>query len=207
MPSLARRAIRWTGEASRPRIMKTPSADCSSGLAFPARTRQERPWAIRTTAVNCRDRAILKAQPEGRFKTNWREIRGSYGDGETYTLIQPEYSFDELAYGELHPEIMASPRIAPVAFGVGLLEAIPESDIQAMADPDDEDGDGISGRANMVWDVIEQRTRLGRFGWKANVPTVEQQVAGAFPRRHRHNIHLVSPTKIVRKLKTTAPPH
>ena len=126
------------------------------------------------------DRAILKAQPEGRFKTDWREIHGTYGDGETYTLLKPEYSFDEFAFGALHPEIMVSPRIAPVAFGVGLLEAIPESDILANADPDDEDSDGISGRANMVWDARRQLTMLGRFGWKANVPTVEQQVAGAF---------------------------
>ena len=126
------------------------------------------------------DRAVLKVQPEGRLKINWREIHGTYGDGETYTLIQPEYSFDDLAFGELHSEIMVSPRIAPAAFGVGLLEAIPETDILAMADPDDEDGDGISGRANMVWDVRERRAKLGRFGWKANVPTVEQQVAGAF---------------------------
>ena len=126
------------------------------------------------------DRAILKVKAEGRFVTTWREIPGSYEDGEPYTLLEPEYSFSELAFGELHPDIMVSPRVAPVVFGAGLLEAIPDSDILSMADPDDADGDGVSGRANMVWDVRRQLTRLGRFGWKANVPTVEQQVAGAF---------------------------
>ena len=80
----------------------------------------------------------------------------------------------------MHPEILVSPRIAPSVFGGGLLEAIPDAAILAKADPDDSDGDGISGRANMVWSVRDGETRLGRFGWKANVPTLEQQIAGAF---------------------------
>ena len=64
--------------------------------------------------------------------------------------------------------------------GVGLLEAVPEADILAAADPDDADGDGISGRPNEVADVVNGGTSLGRFGWKANVPSVEHQNAGAF---------------------------
>ena len=168
------------GRAEPPKDNDDPERGLLFRLSIPGADATGAPLGDPNYGGQLQDRAILKAQPEGRFKTNWREIRGSYGDGEAYTLVQPEYSFDELAYGELHPETMASPRIAPVAFGVGLLEAIPESDILDMADPDDEDGDGISGRANMVWDVSEQRTKLGRFGWKANVPTVVQQVAGAF---------------------------
>ena len=75
---------------------------------------------------------------------------------------------------------MISPRIAPATVGMGLLEAVPEERILGLADPDDADGDGISGRANMVWDVRSASLALGRFGWKANQPTVEQQTAGAF---------------------------
>lgn len=126
------------------------------------------------------DRAILTVQPEGRFLINYREVPGSYEDGIPYTLLDPEYSFADLAFGPTHPDLMFSPRIAPAVFGTGLLEAIPESTIVASADPDDSDGDGISGRANMVWDVRKGSTELGRFGWKANVPTLEQQIAGAF---------------------------
>ena len=126
------------------------------------------------------DRAILVVPPEGRFVIQYREIPGTYEDGTPYTLLQPEYSFADLAFGPMHPELMMSPRIAPSVFGGGLLEAIPDADILARADPDDADGDGISGRANMVWDVRRVDTRLGRFGWKANVPTLEQQIAGAF---------------------------
>ena len=64
--------------------------------------------------------------------------------------------------------------------GLGLLEAIPEQAILANADPDDRDGDGVSGRANRVWDHASQSTRLGRFGWKAGQPSLDQQNADAF---------------------------
>ena len=126
------------------------------------------------------DRAILTVPPEGRFLIDYREVPGTYEDGTPYSLLKPEYSFADLAFGPTHPDLLFSPRIAPAVFGGGLLEAIPEADILAAADPDDANGDGISGRANMVWSVRAGDTRMGRFGWKANVPTLEQQIAGAF---------------------------
>jgi CxxC motif-containing protein (DUF1111 family) len=76
--------------------------------------------------------------------------------------------------------VMLSPRVAPQMIGLGLLEAIREEDIVAQADPDDLDGDGISGRPNRVWDAEAGRVALGRFGWKSNQPNVRQQVLGAF---------------------------
>ena len=90
------------------------------------------------------------------------------------------HGIENLAYGPLHPDVMISPRIAPATIGMGLLEAIPEERIMGLADPDDADGDGVSGRPNMVWDIQKGEQVLGRFGWKANEPTVEQQGAGAF---------------------------
>jgi CxxC motif-containing protein (DUF1111 family) len=75
---------------------------------------------------------------------------------------------------------MISPRIAPPMIGLGLLEAIPAAEIQAGADPDDRDGDGISGRAAEVRSGQHDRLMLGRFGWKALTPTMEDQVADAF---------------------------
>jgi CxxC motif-containing protein (DUF1111 family) len=65
-------------------------------------------------------------------------------------------------------------RNTPHLFGLGLLEAVPESTITAQADPDDLDGDGISGRLSVV-----DGGRLGRFGWKAQVPDVEEFVRDA----------------------------
>ena len=126
------------------------------------------------------DRAILGVPPEGVIVIAYEEIRGVYADGEQYTLLKPIYAVDDLAFGPLHEEIMISPRIAPAVFGMGLLEAIAEAEIRARADPADADGDGISGRVNEVWSVETGGFALGRFGWKANVPTVLQQSAGAF---------------------------
>lgn len=107
-------------------------------------------------------------------------IAGTYGDGIEYELRMPVFEITELAFGPLHPEIRTSPRLAPQVIGMGLLEAIPADEIMAAADPDDADSDGISGRANIVWDARLEIPVLGRFGWKANVATVEQQAAGAF---------------------------
>jgi CxxC motif-containing protein (DUF1111 family) len=75
---------------------------------------------------------------------------------------------------------MVSSRVAPGAYGIGILDHIPERDILALEDPMDADGDGISGRANWVWDEEEKKLSLGRMGWKAGKVNVRQQSAGAF---------------------------
>ncbi len=122
----------------------------------------------------------LPAVPgEAEPRVEYAEISGTYGDGEAYTLLAPTYAFDALAYGPLHAEIMISPRVAPAVIGLGLLEAIPVERLEALADLDDADGDGISGEINPVWDVEAGALRPGRFGWKSDQPTVRQQVAGA----------------------------
>jgi CxxC motif-containing protein (DUF1111 family) len=65
-------------------------------------------------------------------------------------------------------------RSSPDIFGFGLLDAVPDSEILARADPDDRDRDGISGRPNRFFDG-----RLGRFGRKAVVPTLREFNDGA----------------------------
>ena len=126
------------------------------------------------------DRAILGIAPEGRIRIRYEFIHGEFTDGTPYSLRKPTYTITEPAYGPLHEHLMISPRIAPAVIGMGLLQAISETDILSQTDPDDADGDGISGRANMVWNIEEQSYTLGRFGWKAGQPTVEQQSAAAF---------------------------
>lgn len=107
-----------------------------------------------------------------------REI--ALSEGESVTLRQPTYTAVNLGYGSLHPDAMLSPRVAPPMIGLGLLEAIPAADILAHADETDADGNGISGRANLVWSVEFDQVMLGRFGLKAGQPTVHQQSAAAF---------------------------
>ena len=126
------------------------------------------------------DRSIAGVPAEGRIVISYKEIAGQYPDGTPYSLRQPTYSIEDLAFGPLHPGTQISPRVAPVTFGMGLLEAIPEERILRLADLEDGDGDGISGRPNYVWDEEKGELVLGRFGWKANQPTVKQQSAGAF---------------------------
>ncbi len=126
------------------------------------------------------DQAIRGWLPEGRLRITYRERPGEFADGETYSLREPEISFEELSRGPMDPSVQTSPRIASQVVGMGLLEALPEATILERADADDVDGDGISGRPNLVWDRGQLATVLGRLGWKANQPSVRQQVAGAF---------------------------
>lgn len=126
------------------------------------------------------DQATNGVPAEGRVIVTYDEVDGTFADGSPYSLSAPSYEIADLQFGPLPAGTMVSPRIAPAMIGVGLLEAVPEADIRAGADPDDADGDGISGRVNEVVDARTGELVLGRFGWKANVATVEQQVAGAF---------------------------
>ncbi|WP_299288249.1 di-heme oxidoredictase family protein [uncultured Tateyamaria sp.] len=100
--------------------------------------------------------------------------------GETATLRRPYYTLTNLGYGDLHPEMMLSPRVAPQMIGLGLLDAIPAADILAGVDPDDADGDGIAGRAPIVMSSEYSVPKLGRFGLKAGQPSIWEQSASAF---------------------------
>lgn len=126
------------------------------------------------------DNGVLGVPAEARPRARYVEVPGTFADGTTYSLRRPTYTFDDLAYGPLAPDVQVSPRVAPAVFGLGLLAAIPDSTLAALADPEDRDRDGISGRINHVWDVRLGATAIGRFGWKANQPTIAQQTAGAF---------------------------
>ena len=125
------------------------------------------------------NRAIFGVPPEGTVTIDYTEGELTTSDGIKVYLRTPNYKIED-TYQPLPKDVEISPRVAPVVFGLGLLEAIPESTILALADEDDQDGDGISGKANYVWDVQKNRLSLGRFGWKANQPTLIQQVASAY---------------------------
>lgn len=125
-------------------------------------------------------RSLPGLQPEANLSIRYEKIEGLYPDGKPYSIQKPTYALEDPAYGNLGPDILTSPRVAPSVFGLGLLASIPENSILAKADPKDRNSDGISGRANQVWSVSKGAKALGRFGWKANKATIEDQVAGAF---------------------------
>lgn len=126
------------------------------------------------------DKAIQGVPVEGAFDIQYIEIPGKFDDGEAYSLQYPVYTFKNLSFGPLDPSIMISPRIGQQMIGLGLLEALDEAVILQYADEADADNDGISGKPNYVWDHELNQVRLGRFGWKANQPSLSQQTAGAF---------------------------
>ena len=131
------------------------------------------------------DRAINDVPAEGTIAIEGREIAGTFDDGTPYTLVEPSYVVADPSYGPLGDDTMVSPRIAPPVFGVGLLEAVSDDTLRELADRQADAGAGgtgsdVSGRLNMVWSPAAQAMAVGRFGWKANVATVEEQTAGAF---------------------------
>lgn len=126
------------------------------------------------------DFATVGLTAEYTLNISYTEAEVTLADGTTVSLRTPTYEATNLAYGPLHPNTMVSPRVAPPMLGLGLLEAIPAADILANADPEDKNGDGISGRANILWSKEFDQPLLGRFSLKANEPTILQQTADAF---------------------------
>lgn len=125
------------------------------------------------------DQSISGIDAEAGFEIEYQEITGSYPDGNTYSLRKPNYIITNLTQGTFTAN-QISPRVANHMSGMGLLEAIDEATMLSFSDEFDSNNDGISGRPNYVWNVNENSVTIGRFGWKANQPSVLQQVAAAF---------------------------
>ena len=126
------------------------------------------------------DFAIGDLLPEGQIEINYEFIPVAFDNGTVVTLSKPIYSIKELNYGNLHPNIQISARVAQPMIGLGLIQSIDPNDILANQDPDDENNDTVSGVANVVWDNSLNSTNLGLFGWKAAQPSIRQQSADAF---------------------------
>ena len=158
-------------------------------LARPAKTDEER-QALEDFLVaslpdpvyggQLQDLAVPGLKAEGRMVIEYQEQPVELGDGSVVSLRKPSYSVADLGFGPLDPATTLSPRMSPPMTGMGLIEAIHPADILAQADPDDRDGDGVSGRVAMARDPATGKLAIGRFGWKAQNATVRQQSSGAF---------------------------
>ncbi len=122
------------------------------------------------------DKAQGSVPAEGSATVTYVEQPGQFPDGTPYTLRKPTYQFSGLSGGAL---TNASIRVARPLVGMGLLEAVPEDVLMQRADEKDCDGDGISGRVNLVAEPLSGALRFGRFGWKASKVSVAHQVADA----------------------------
>lgn len=125
------------------------------------------------------DAAVPGLSGEGRMKITYADKSIKFWDGTSAVLRYPSYEAENLAYGPLHAKTSISPRVTPQMIGLGLLEAIHESDLRTIADEDDKDGDGISGKLSIVRDKAGKKS-IGRFGWKATNASIRSQTAGAF---------------------------
>ncbi len=117
---------------------------------------------------------------EGFAYVAYEAVTGSFPDGEEYELRRPVYRIRDLSYGDFQDGILFSPRVAPQLIGMGLLGAVPEAVLRERADPEDEDGDGISGRVNEALDPSTGERGVGRFGYKASTVSPLHQVAVAY---------------------------
>jgi len=125
------------------------------------------------------DFAVAGLPAEGKVRIDYEEVPVSFADGTGISLRKPKLSIEKPGFGPFAGGLMMSARVAPPMLGMGLLEAIHPADIMAHADPDDADGDGISGRPNMARDG-DGNLVVGRFGWKAVEPDILHQTAHAF---------------------------
>lgn len=137
------------------------------------------PVAVPTIGLQIRDHAIAKHHPEALVRIIWRNEAGAYSDGIPYTLRTPALRLSKNKT-PIPRGVLTSLRRAPPIFGTGLLDAVSDAEILSRADPFDLNSDGISGRANTVWDVQTRATAVGRFGFKASTPNLRQQVAAAY---------------------------
>ncbi|TVT82055.1 di-heme oxidoredictase family protein [Pseudomonas sp. H3(2019)] len=126
------------------------------------------------------DMAVPGVAPEGKVRVDYDPVPVRFTDGTEIELRKPRLLITQLGYGPMHPDTLFSARVAPPMIGLGLLEAISDADILANADAQAKARNGIAGRPNRVWDDAQQKTVLGRFGWKAGQPNLNQQNVHAF---------------------------
>jgi len=137
------------------------------------------PGAITGYGNQVQDLSTISTSPEAKVSITYTDRVITYPDGQTVTLRVPGYVLNNMYLATGSPYTL-SPRMAPPVFGLGLLEIIPESTIEAFAVENKTNPNGIRGHVNRVYDPQTQQMALGRFGLKANTSTLYVQVATAY---------------------------
>jgi len=137
------------------------------------------PLPVPGFGLQIQNKALNGYQPEAAYNVTYTETTETLADGTQVSLRKPNVTLSD-TYIPLPSGVMLSTRLASPVFGLGLLEAIPDADLIAAQDVSDSNGDGISGKVNMVWNPQAGQMAIGRFGWKANTATLSHQCAAAF---------------------------
>jgi CxxC motif-containing protein (DUF1111 family) len=139
------------------------------------------PIAVTGFGGQLQNNAVPGVQPEGTVNISYTLVTGSFTDGSTYQLQVPAYQVTG-TYISWPSNSMISPRVAPRLIGLGFLEALSESQVLANQGkfPVGDTMDGINGQPNYVYDFTTNSMQLGRFGWKAEQPSIKQQLCGAY---------------------------
>lgn len=124
--------------------------------------------------------AVKDVPFEGRLNVAYEQKKVVYPDGEIVYLNAPHYTLTDLNYGEISKNTHISVRKAPALVGLGYVDAISDEAILANEDANDENNDGISGRANWVYSKEKGGLAVGKYTYKASAPTVKNQIANAF---------------------------
>ncbi len=122
--------------------------------------------------------AVTGLPSEGRLVLTYDQHQVILADGTKVALRKPRFVIANDA-GKMPAIAWVSPRLAQDLHGLGLLERIPFERMADLADPDDLDGDGISG-AVVMGTYEDDNIHPGRFGWKATEPDLERQASSAF---------------------------
>lgn len=175
------------GRGHPPEANDTHAVSMLVRLSIPAMTPEQKKAYIKDGVIpeptyggQLQDFALQDQTPEGQIKITYTDVPVKFTDGTEVVLRKPKLEITDLGYGDMHPDTQFSARVAPPMIGLGLLESIPDATLEAWADEQDKNADGISGKTNRVWDVQTNDFAIGRFGWKAGQPTLMQQNAAAF---------------------------
>ena len=142
------------------------------------------------------DREASSMEGESLFQRDWVRGLESRQDPRTADAAArcADCHVEALAAGA-RAMLAPSGRLAPPIFGWGLLAAVPDETLERMADPDDADGDGISGRLPSVPVLADGTQAIGRFGWKSAQPDLYQQIATALIDDLAVSTHLYPPAE------------
>lgn len=137
-----------------------------------------------TSCAGCHNvPAVGGIAPMTTTRAGVREPDGTYRDvepgrGSLFQIFSiPAHACQSVIPAEAN---VIARRVPIPLFGAGLIEAIPDETLQALADPEDVDRDGVSGRAPLVPDLLTGEWRVGRFGWKSQRATLLDFGADAY---------------------------